>query len=108
MAQGGIIETQNGDWYAIMFQDHGAVGRIPTLQPMKWVDGWPTTRKISNFFSNYHIPAFSIRSRISKVNRLIISLCLAQLHLRDLLQRLLVKSPAIVAGDGELPDHTDR
>jgi len=41
VAQGGIIETQNGDWYAIMFQDHGAVGRIPTLQPVTWVDGWP-------------------------------------------------------------------
>ena len=41
VAQGAIIETQNGDWYSIMFQDHGAVGRIPTLQPMKWVDGWP-------------------------------------------------------------------
>ncbi|MCQ2083575.1 MAG: glycoside hydrolase 43 family protein [Bacteroidaceae bacterium] len=41
VAQGGIIETQNGDWYAIMFQDHGAVGRIPTLQPVTWTDGWP-------------------------------------------------------------------
>lgn len=41
VAQGGIIETQNGDWYSMMFQDHGGVGRIPTLQPMKWVDGWP-------------------------------------------------------------------
>ena len=41
VAQGGIIETQNGDWYAMMFQDHGAVGRIPTLQPVTWVDGWP-------------------------------------------------------------------
>lgn len=41
VAQGGIIETQNGDWYAIMFQDHGGVGRIPTLQPVTWVDGWP-------------------------------------------------------------------
>ena len=41
VAQGAIIETPNGDWYSIMFQDHGAVGRISTLQPMKWVDGWP-------------------------------------------------------------------
>lgn len=41
VAQGGIIETQKGDWYAIMFQDHGAVGRIPTLQPVTWLDGWP-------------------------------------------------------------------
>src|SRR5574344_675441 len=41
VAQGAIIETPNGDWYSIMFQDPGAVGRISTLQPMKWVDGWP-------------------------------------------------------------------
>ena len=24
-----------------MFQDHGAVGRIPTLQPLTWEEGWP-------------------------------------------------------------------
>lgn len=41
VAQGAIVETQYGDWYAVMFQDHGAVGRIPTLQPLTWVDGWP-------------------------------------------------------------------
>ena len=41
VAQGPIVETQYGDWYAIMFQDHGAVGRIPTIQPVTWVDGWP-------------------------------------------------------------------
>ena len=41
VAQGGIVQTQYGDWYAIMFQDHGAVGRIPTVQPVTWVDGWP-------------------------------------------------------------------
>lgn len=41
VAQGAIVDTQYGDWYAIMFQDHGAVGRIPTIQPVEWVDGWP-------------------------------------------------------------------
>ena len=41
VAQGAIIETQYGDWYAMMFQDHGGVGRIPTLQPVNWEDGWP-------------------------------------------------------------------
>ena len=41
VAQGAIIDTPKGDWYAVMFQDHGAVGRIPTLQPLTWVDGWP-------------------------------------------------------------------
>ena len=41
VAQGAIVQTQRGDWYAMMFQDHGGVGRIPTLQPVTWVDGWP-------------------------------------------------------------------
>ena len=41
VAQGAIFDTPKGDWYAMMFQDHGGVGRIPTLQPMVWEDGWP-------------------------------------------------------------------
>ncbi|MCR4824014.1 MAG: glycoside hydrolase 43 family protein [Bacteroidales bacterium] len=41
VAQGAIVQTQKGDWYAVMFQDHGAVGRIPTLQPVTWTDSWP-------------------------------------------------------------------
>lgn len=41
VAQGGIVETPEGDWYALLFQDHGAVGRIPVLQPVTWEDGWP-------------------------------------------------------------------
>lgn len=41
IAQGPIVDTPKGDWYAIMFQDHGAVGRVPTIQPVQWVDGWP-------------------------------------------------------------------
>jgi beta-xylosidase len=41
VAQGGLIDTPAGDWYALLFQDHGAVGRIPFLVPVKWEDGWP-------------------------------------------------------------------
>lgn len=41
VAQGAIFDTPKGDWYSVMFQDHGGVGRVPTLQPVKWVDGWP-------------------------------------------------------------------
>lgn len=41
VAQGGLIDTPQGDWYACLFQDHGAVGRIPFLVPVKWEDGWP-------------------------------------------------------------------
>lgn len=41
VAQGSIIDTPDGKWFAYLFQDHGSVGRIPFLVPMKWVDGWP-------------------------------------------------------------------
>jgi beta-xylosidase len=41
VAQGGIIDTPDGQWYAYLFRDFGSVGRIPYLVPMKWEDGWP-------------------------------------------------------------------
>ena len=42
VAQGGIVDTPDGDWYALMFGDRGAVGRIPYLIPLTWSDdGWP-------------------------------------------------------------------
>lgn len=41
IAQGGLIETSQGDWYAYLFRDSGAVGRIPYLVPVKWEDDWP-------------------------------------------------------------------
>ena len=41
VAQGSLIDTPQGDWFAYMFQDHGAVGRVPYLVPMKWQAGWP-------------------------------------------------------------------
>jgi len=37
VAQGGVVDTPDGKWYAILFQDSGAVGRIPVLMPLiKW------------------------------------------------------------------------
>ncbi len=41
VAQGGLVTTPEGDWYAYLFGDRGAVGRIPYLVPVKWADGWP-------------------------------------------------------------------
>lgn len=40
-AQGGIVQTPDGKWYSIVFQDHGALGRIPVLVPVKFVDDFP-------------------------------------------------------------------
>jgi xylan 1,4-beta-xylosidase len=41
IAQGGIVDTPDGSWYALLFGDRGAVGRIPYLIPVDWEDGWP-------------------------------------------------------------------
>ena len=41
VAQGGLIDTPEGDWFAYLFRDYGAVGRIPYLVPVKWENGWP-------------------------------------------------------------------
>lgn len=41
VAQGGLIDTPDGKWFAMLFRDFGAVGRIPYLVPVRWVDGWP-------------------------------------------------------------------
>lgn len=41
IAQGGLVDTPDGRWYALLFGDRGAVGRIPYLVPVTWEDGWP-------------------------------------------------------------------
>jgi len=42
VAQGGIVETPDGDWYGYFFQDRDGVGRVPVLVPMRWSDDyWP-------------------------------------------------------------------
>ena len=45
VAQGGVIDTEDGRWYGFMFQDHGAIGRTPILTDCKWIDGWPMLGK---------------------------------------------------------------
>ena len=41
VAQGNLIDTPTGDWYAFLFKDSGAVGRIPYLVPVRWENSWP-------------------------------------------------------------------
>jgi hypothetical protein len=39
--QGGIVETPSGEWWGFSMQDHNSVGRLTSLSPVTWVDGWP-------------------------------------------------------------------
>lgn len=41
IAQGPVVDTPDGKWYALQFQDIGAAGRIPFLLPVTWKDGYP-------------------------------------------------------------------
>lgn len=41
VGQGTIVDTEYGDWYGIIFQDRGGVGRVLTAMPCRWIDGWP-------------------------------------------------------------------
>jgi beta-xylosidase len=41
VAQGGLIDTPIGHWFAYLFRDHGGIGRIPYLVPVKWENDWP-------------------------------------------------------------------
>jgi beta-xylosidase len=39
--QGALVDTANGEWWFMHFQDVGVYGRVVHLQPVQWRDGWP-------------------------------------------------------------------
>lgn len=45
--QGGIVETQKGDWYYIAFNDSYPGGRLPVMAPISWVDDWPVVELVN-------------------------------------------------------------
>lgn len=41
VGQGCIVDGKDGEWYGLIFQDRGGVGRVPCLMPCHWTeDGW--------------------------------------------------------------------
>lgn len=57
IAQGGLIDTPDGHWFAYLFRDYGAVGRIPYLVPVKWEDGWPVLGENGKVPDQLDLPA---------------------------------------------------
>ncbi|WP_186736894.1 glycoside hydrolase family 43 protein [Spirosoma utsteinense] len=57
VAQGGLIDTPDGKWYAYLFRDFGGVGRIPYLVPVKWEDGWPVLGENGKVPETLDLPA---------------------------------------------------
>ena len=46
--QGGLVQTQNGDWWYMAFTDAYPGGRMPTLAPITWnSDGWPVLQTVN-------------------------------------------------------------
>lgn len=45
IAQGGIVSTPDGKWYAMLFQDRGAVGRTPVIVPIHFENDIPVFDK---------------------------------------------------------------
>ena len=39
--QGGIVEDQSGQWWALLMMDFHSIGRTVTLATITWKDGWP-------------------------------------------------------------------
>ncbi|MHA7964846.1 family 43 glycosylhydrolase [Paenibacillus sp. CAU 1782] len=65
VAQGGIVQTPEGDWYGMLFQDYGSVGRIPYIIPVTWsADGWPVFGDVNDT----GIPGELSRSWVSSDN----------------------------------------
>ncbi|MDX3661583.1 family 43 glycosylhydrolase [Streptomyces sp. ID05-26A] len=56
--QGGMVQTQNGDWYYMAFVDAYPGGRVPVLAPITWTsDGWPRITTVNGGWgANYPMP----------------------------------------------------
>ncbi|MEJ2859121.1 MULTISPECIES: RICIN domain-containing protein [unclassified Saccharothrix] len=56
--QGGLVQTQNGDWYYMSFVDAYPGGRMPALAPITWTaDGWPVLQTVNGTWgTNYPKP----------------------------------------------------
>lgn len=39
--QGGICDTPSGEWWSVIMSDHGSAGRMVSLVPVTWAEGFP-------------------------------------------------------------------
>ena len=61
--QGGMVQTSKGDWWFIIMQDRGPIGRVPCLLPVTWQDGWPIIGAGGKDAVVYPFPTTSRRAR---------------------------------------------
>lgn len=60
--QGGMVQLKNGDWWFMIMQDRDAIGRVPCLVPVKWIDGWPMLGDEGKDLITYPKPATGKKS----------------------------------------------
>jgi beta-xylosidase len=54
--QGALFDTPGGQWWTILQEDLGALGRMPNLQPVRWVSDWPVVGNNGKPWSLYVKP----------------------------------------------------
>lgn len=62
--QGGMVQLKNGDWWFMIMQDRGPIGRVPCLVPVTWVDGWPMLGDNGKDLITYPKPNVGKQSKI--------------------------------------------
>ncbi|MEU8819700.1 RICIN domain-containing protein [Actinoplanes sp. NPDC048796] len=67
--QGGLVQTQNGDWWYMAFTDAYPGGRMPTLAPISWSgDGWPVLQTVNGRWgATYPKPAISTTKTVQSM-----------------------------------------
>ena len=66
--QGALIEDVSGQWWTIMQEDLGALGRMPNLQPVKWTsDGWLSVGNGGTPYDTYTKPKYAGDNRIKRL-----------------------------------------
>ena len=58
IAQGAMFDTPEGDWYAMLFQDRGASGRIPYILPVTWKDDFPVFGDNGKMPEEFKLPEY--------------------------------------------------
>ena len=66
--QGGLVQTQNGDWYYMAFVDAYPGGRMPALAPITWSGDWPTVQTVNGGWgSTYPKPNIQTSRTVSSM-----------------------------------------
>ncbi|MFI5843047.1 RICIN domain-containing protein [Catenuloplanes sp. NPDC051500] len=64
--QGGLVQTQNGDWWYMAFTDAYPGGRVPTLAPITWNGDWPVLTTVNGRWgATYPKPAISTTKTVA-------------------------------------------